>query len=180
VQPHADRAESVDAAEIHRLQSYPCYKKARASQRGSSVVTTLTADVDELVDLRTAADVAGMTVEGVARHVRSRRLPARRIGHKWFVRRDDLHVFIRSRRLGREEGQRLILASLAEQEGATVEQLATLFDCPRRSVLEWLQSLDRQGLIERRRKNRSQAPAHCFLTEDGWQLYREDLAIRSV
>lgn len=136
---------------------------------------------DEYLDLYAAAERLGFARATLNVFVLQGRLPAERWGRQWFVRREDLEAFAdayypsgAARELGSSYAA---LAGVAERPGITVEELAALLDRPRRTVLGWLQALDRRGLVERRRRNESSDPARCFLTEAGSQLYGEERAV---
>lgn len=143
-----------------------------------------TTDERDYLDLWTAAERLGLGRSAMNVFVLQGRLPAERRGRQWFIRRDDLDVFADSyypSGAARELGSRYsALVGVAERPGITVEELATLLDRPRRTVLGWLQALDRRGLIERRRRNESSDPARCFLTEAGSKLYGEERAVAAV
>lgn len=133
---------------------------------------------DEYLDLHAAAKRLGFARATVNVFVLQGRLPAQRWGRQWFVRRDDLEAFAdtyypsgAARDLG---SAYTAFVGVAEQPGVTAEELADLLDRPKRTVLEWLQALDRRGLVERRRRNESSDPARCFLTEVGKELYGEE------
>lgn len=134
---------------------------------------------DEL-DLWTAAERLGLGRAALNVFVLQGRLPAQRRGRQWFVRPEDLDAFADayypSGAAGKLGSTYPAFAGVAERPGITVEELATLLGRPRRTVLGWLQALDRRGLIERRRQNESRAPAQCFLTGTGAELYKEEQA----
>jgi excisionase family DNA binding protein len=136
---------------------------------------------DEYLDLYTAAQRLGFARATLNVFVLQGRLPAERWGRQWFVRRDDLEAFADvyyPSGAARELGSAYVaFVGVAERPGITVEELATLLGRPKRTVLGWLQDLDRRGLVERRRRNQSRDPARCFLTEAGSELYGEERAV---
>jgi excisionase family DNA binding protein len=130
--------------------------------------------VDDLVDLATAGRRLGVDRRLVNVLVLEGRLPAHRLGQRWYVTAEALEEFARhytrpSR--GRERLQpemaRPVVEAVADHPGATVGELAELVGRPKRTVLGWVQMLDEEGLVERRRGRGSRDPDHCFLTEDG-------------
>jgi excisionase family DNA binding protein len=132
------------------------------------------------LDLYSAAERLGLGRSAVNLFVLQGRLPALRRGRQWFVRAEDLDAFADTYRPSGAAGALgsayMAFAGVAERPGITVEELAGLLGRPRRTVLGWLQLLDRRGLIERRRRNESSAPAQCYLTESGMTLYEEETA----
>jgi hypothetical protein len=102
------------------------------------------------------------------------RLPAHRLGQRWYIPADALEEFAQSytrptrgREPLRPEMARPVLEALHDHPGATVGELAELVGRPRRTVLGWVQMLDEEGLVERQRGRGSRDPDRCFLTEDG-------------
>jgi excisionase family DNA binding protein len=131
---------------------------------------------ESFVDLSTAAQRLGITRITVNKLVLDRRLPARRWGQRWMVDRADLERFAETYRPDRgkavhaplhPEHLRNAMKVVRENPGITVAGVAERIGRARRTVLGWMQLLDREGLIERRRGWDPKDPASCFLTEAG-------------
>lgn len=129
--------------------------------------------VDELLDLATAGRHLGIDRRLMNDLVLERRLPAHRLGQRWFVSRAELEEFARTYTKPTlapgwpgPEGTRPVLEALDAHPGATVRDLAERLGRPRRTILGWVQMLDQEGLVERHR-GRSQSPDRCFLTDKG-------------
>lgn len=136
------------------------------------------AEREELLDLATAARRLGLGRPWLNVLVLQGRLPAERRGQQWFIRRQDFDAFAdsyhpRNSPLGVTYPA---FVAVAEREGATVEDVAGILGRPKRTVLDWLQTLDRRGLVERRRGHHPRDPAHCYLTAAGRDLYRKEQA----
>jgi excisionase family DNA binding protein len=130
--------------------------------------------VDEVVDLATAGRRLGVDRRLVNILVLEGRLPAHRLGQRWYVAADALEEFAQSytrpsrgREPLRPEAARPVLEALVERPGATVGELAELAGRPRRTVLGWVQMLDEEGLVRRQRGRGSRDPDRCFLSDDG-------------
>jgi excisionase family DNA binding protein len=131
--------------------------------------------VDDLVDLATAGRRLGVDRRLVNLLVLEGRLPAHRLGQQWYVASDALEAFARTYRRpanwGREpmgpETAKPVLMALQDHGGATVAELAEAVARPKRTVLGWVQMLEKKGLVERQRGRGSRAPDRCFLTNDG-------------
>lgn len=135
-----------------------------------------TMSTDGLLDIAQAAEAAGITPGALHGLIRRRKVPAERIGGRCFVRVQDIQEIAAQRRRGALAPAYAVLMALGENSGATAEELAALLNRPKRTVLGWLQDLDRDELVERRRGERPREPARCFLTPTGWELYRKERA----
>jgi DNA-binding MarR family transcriptional regulator len=128
-----------------------------------------------LIDLPTAARRLGINRITANLLVLEGRLPAQKLGQRWVIDEEEFARFAASyqpdKNRGREplrpEAARPVLEALHDHQGATVGELAQLVGRPRRTVLGWVQMLDEEGLVERRRGRGSRDPDRCFLTEDG-------------
>ncbi len=136
------------------------------------------------IDLPTAARRLGVTRITANGFVLEGWLPARRVGQRWFITVDDLERFAATRSGDSRRGpQRLrpenalpVLEALHDHPGATVQELADLIQRPRRTVLGWIQMLDGEGLVSRKRGS-SRDPDRCHLTEAGRRfLHRKEVA----
>ncbi len=143
--------------------------------------------VDEVVDLATAGRRLGVDRRLVNVLVLEGRLPAHRLGQRWYIAADALEEFAQSytrptrgREPLRPEMARPVLEALYEHQGATVGELAELVGRPRRTVLGWVQMLDEEGLVERQRGRGSRDPDRCFLTEDGRTFCRGEEPSRAT
>lgn len=130
--------------------------------------------VDDLVDLAAAGRRLGVDRRLVNVLVLEGRLPAHRLGQRWYVTSATLEEFARHYTRptrGREglqpETARSVVEALADRPGATVGELAQVVGRPKRTVLGWVQMLDEEGLVERRRGRGPRDPDRCYLTDDG-------------
>jgi excisionase family DNA binding protein len=139
-------------------------------------------DDQSFVDLSTAARRLGVSRQGANLLVLEGQLPARRWGQRWMVDKDDLEQFAATYqpvRRGakpplRPEHLQAVLRLLAEQPGISALDVAESLGRPRRTVLGWMQYLDREGLVKRRREEWDpKDPAHCYLTDAGQAFYKE-------
>ena len=139
-------------------------------------------DDQSFVDLSTAARRLGVSRQGANVLVLEGQLPARRWGQRWMVEKADLERFAatyRPVRRGakpplRPEHLRVILELVAERPGISALDVAESVGRPRRTVLGWMQYLDREGLVVRRREEWDpKDPAHCYLTEAGQAFLKE-------
>lgn len=138
-----------------------------------------TMSTDGLLDIAQAAETAGITPGALHGLIRRRKVPAQRIGGRCFVRIEDLEEIVVRRRRGALAPAYAVLMALGERgDAATVEELATLLNRPRRTVLGWVQDLDWANLIQRHRGDDPREPARCSLTKTGWELYRKERAVR--
>lgn len=137
---------------------------------------------ESFVDLSTAAHRLGITRITANKLVLERRLPARRWGQRWMVDREDLERFATTYRPDpakvvhpalHPEHLRGAMQVIHEHPGITVAGLAESVGRARRTVLGWMQLLDREGLIERRRGWDPKDPASCFLTDAGEAFLKE-------
>ncbi len=127
------------------------------------------------IDLPTAARRLGINRITANLLVLEGRLPAHKLGQRWLIDEDDFERFAttyqpdpkRGREPLRPEAARPVLEALCDHDGATVGELAEVIGRPRRTVLGWVQMLDEEGLIERRRGRGSRDPDRCVITEDG-------------
>lgn len=131
---------------------------------------------ETFVDLSSAARRLGVSRNTANKLVLARRLPARRWGQQWMVERADLERFAETFRPDprkivnptlHPEQLRDAMRVIQENPGITVAELAQRVGRARRTVLGWMQLLDREGFVERRRGWDSKDPAACFLTEAG-------------
>lgn len=140
-----------------------------------------TMSTDGFLDIAQAAEVAGITPGALHGLIRRRKVPAERIGGRCFVRAEDIERIAVQRRRGPLAPAYAVLLTLGESgAAATVEELATLLQRPRRTVLGWVQDLDRDNLVERRRGDDPREPARCSLTKAGWELYRKERALEAT
>lgn len=130
--------------------------------------------VDDLVDLATAGRRLGVDRRLVNVLVLEGRLPAHRLGQRWYVAAAALEEFAqhykrptRGREPLRPETARPVLDALLACDGATVAQLAELVCRPKRTVLGWVQMLDQKGLVERQRGRGPRDPDRCRITDHG-------------
>lgn len=134
----------------------------------------MTTVIDDLVDLAMAGRRLGIDRRLVNIFVLDGRLPARRLGQRWYIEAQALENFAASyarptqgRAALRPEAVRPLLTLLLDREGATVQDLAEELNHPRRTVLGWVQMLEEEGLVRRRRGRGSRDPDRCFLTDHG-------------
>lgn len=141
---------------------------------------------ESFVDLSTAAQRLGITRITANKLVLERRLPARRWGQRWMVDRADLERFAETYRP--DPGKvvhpalqpahlRGAMRIIQQNPGITVAGVAESVGRARRTVLGWMQLLDREGLIERRRGWDPKDPASCFLTEAGEVFLTQEEAV---
>lgn len=127
----------------------------------------------QLLDVPTAAHRLGVGCWYVRQKILDGTLPATRYGQRWLIAEEDLRRCPQapppnySRRAIGAQRRMAVLAALAEDAGATVQDLAETLGRPRRTTLGWVQDLDRSGLIQRRRGSHSKEPDRCYLTEAG-------------
>jgi|SRR5579884_1373532 len=135
------------------------------------------------VDLSTAARRLGVTRQGANVLVLEGQLPALRWGQRWMIDKADLERFAatyRPVRRGakpplRPEHLRPVLQRIADHPGVSALDVAEHLGRPRRTVLGWMQYLDREGLVERRREEWDpKDPAHCYLTAAGRAFLAEE------
>jgi excisionase family DNA binding protein len=145
-------------------------------------VTNVTAAATgELIDLPTAARRLGISRRALNLLVLDGRVRARKLGQRWVISSHDFDEFVPTyqRRHGlppEPEVAYPALRLLGEQEGATVAHVSAELGIKRRRALEWLQRLEADGLIERRRGSNPNQPARCYLTTAGRDFYRKELA----
>jgi len=139
-------------------------------------------DDQSFVDLSAAARRLGVTRKGANVLVLEGQLPARKWGQRWMVDKADLERFAanyRPVRRGarpalRPEHLRAVLDLIADHPGISALEVAEVLGRARRTVLGWMQYLDREGLVERRREDWDpKDPAHCYLTEAGHVFLKE-------
>jgi len=136
-----------------------------------------TMPTDGLLDIVQAAEAAGTTYAALHGLIRRRKLAAERICGRWFVRAEEVERIAIERRRGSLAPAYAVLFALGDSGvDASVEELATLLERPRRTVLGWVQDLDREHFVERHRGDNPRDPARCSLTEAGWELYRRERA----
>lgn len=137
-------------------------------------------DTGGLLDVPEAARWAGITPGALYGLIHRRKVPAERIGGRCFVRSEHLEGVAAGAAARQRQGWLSpaypVLMALGQHEGATAEELADSLSRSKRTVLGWLQDLDREGLVERKRDSAPREPARCSLTEVGWALYRRELA----
>jgi excisionase family DNA binding protein len=131
---------------------------------------------ETFVDLSSAAARLGVSRKTANKLVLERRLPARRWGQQWMVDKADLERFAEyfqpdPRKIVKSpldpERLRDAMTIIYENPGITLAELAQRVGRARRTVLDWMQLLDREGLVDRRRGWDSKDPAACFLTKAG-------------
>lgn len=134
----------------------------------------MTTVIDDLLDLATAGRRLGIDRRFVNILVLEGRLPARRLGQRWYIEAQAFENFAasyarstRGRAALRPEAVRPLLNLLLTRSGATVRDLAEELSQPRRTVLGWVQMLDEEGLVRRQRGRGSRDPDRCFLTDAG-------------
>ncbi|MGH9066366.1 MAG: helix-turn-helix domain-containing protein [Acidimicrobiales bacterium] len=139
------------------------------------------AAASKLMGLSQAAQRFGSDRQILASYARSGQLPARRLGQEWLVHEDDIKEFIagpfpvslhRPPTRWRQRAQLNALSYVATHPGATVVDLAQDAGLPRRTALEYLQAIDRAGLITRTQAGPT-ILARCHLTPAGWALYNQ-------
>lgn len=137
----------------------------------------------EILDASGAAERLGCTRVTVDQLIHTGALPAARLGQGWIIRHADLEAWAKANPGGFTSGRRpasaqadlAALVMIAEHPGATVVGLAALRQEPRRTTLERLQRLEREGLITRE-PGRLREAHRCHLTEAGWERYHSHTA----
>ncbi|MGH9070204.1 MAG: excisionase family DNA-binding protein [Acidimicrobiales bacterium] len=139
---------------------------------------------EEILDAVNAAEYLGCTRIYVDKLIRTGHLPAHRVGQHWIIRVRDLESWAKANPADGKRGVRhaettqadlRALAAIAKHPGLTAVGLSHLSGEPRRTCLERLQRLDRQGLITRHAV-RYHEPHQCQLTDAGWEQYHSHTA----
>lgn len=133
----------------------------------------------ELLDASGAAELVGCRRRAIDQLICAGELPATRFGQSWVIYRSDVEAWAKANPVQFRSGPRVptsaradldALATIADHPGITVVGLADLRHEPRRTTLERLQRLEREGLINRRPGAPREAHK-CHLTEAGRERY---------
>ena len=133
---------------------------------------------EELLDVRRAASMLGVSLYFLRKWINQGTLPAQRLGQHWLLRRSDVEALVAHLGAGpapfiARTSHRQVLNVIAETPGIHVADIAARLGKSRRSVLGYVQDLDQAGLVERRATANPRLPQPCYLTEAGSQPLAE-------